>query len=280
MAKAHEPIKLTFLREGELSIDNSDTGGFTYLGIAYNKNKSFTVINEILEFVGNELIKLGIIKSIDELRNLGTPKGKPISISNTVLNILNSLLRKNKYENKLIEYYKKEYWDVNKCDDISSQTLAEELFDFGVNAGPPTAAKILQRLVDVKDDGNLGEMSLYAINCAICFDLFSLQLNFALEKIKHYHRISKAPGSENRKYIHGWLNRTYEIFDGFYEMDDLKRIVQKTSSDGKIGPKNMRGLKLYLEEDYNNLLRFIKIYDANIAYKTNKNMDALISALE
>ena len=280
MAKAHEPIKLTFLREGELSIDNSDTGGFTYLGIAYNKNKSFTVINEILEFVGNELIKLGIIKSIDELRNLGTPKGKPISISNTVLNILNNLLRKNKYENKLIEYYKKQYWDVNKCDDISSQTLAEELFDFGVNAGPPTAAKILQRLVDVKDDGNLGEMSLYAINCAICFDLFSLQLNFALEKIKHYHRISKAPGSENRKYIHGWLNRTYEIFDGFYEMDDLKRIVQKTSSDGKTGPKNMRGLKLYLEEDYNNLLRFIKIYDANIAYKTNKNVNALINALE
>ena len=280
MAKAHEPIKLTFLREGELSIDNSDTGGFTYLGIAYNKNKSFTVINEILEFVGNELIKLGIIKSIVELRNLGTPKGKPISISNTVLNILNNLLRKNKYENKLIEYYKKQYWDVNKCDDISSQTLAEELFDFGVNAGPPTAAKILQRLVDVKDDGNLGEMSLYAINCAICFDLFSLQLNFALEKIKHYHRISKAPGSENRKYIHGWLNRTYEIFDGFYEMDDLKRIVQKTSSDGKTGPKNMRGLKLYLEEDYNNLLRFIKIYDANIAYKTNKNVNALISALE
>ena len=280
MAKAHEPIKLTFLREGELSIDNSDTGGFTYLGIAYNKNKSFTVINEILEFVGNELIKLGIIKSIDELRNLGTPKGKPISISDTVLNILNNLLRKNKYENKLIEYYKKQYWDVNKCDDISSQTLAEELFDFGVNAGPETAAKILQRLVDVKDDGNLGEMSLYAINCAICFDLFSLQLNFALEKIKHYHRISKAPGSENRKYIHGWLNRTYEIFNGFYEMDDLKRIVQKTSSDGKTGPKNMRGLKLYLEEDYNNLLRFIKIYDVNIAYKTNKNMNALISALE
>ena len=280
MAKAYEPIKLTFLREGELSIDNSDTGGFTYLGIAYNKNKSFTVINEILEFVGNELIKLGIIKSIDELRNLGTPKGKPISISDTVLNILNNLLRKNKYENKLIEYYKKQYWDVNKCDDISSQTLAEELFDFGVNAGPETAAKILQRLVDVKDDGNLGEMSLYAINCAICFDLFSLQLNFALEKIKHYHRISKAPGSENRKYIHGWLNRTYEIFDGFYEMDDLKRIVQKTSSDGKTGPKNMRGLKLYLEEDYNNLLRFIKIYDANIAYKTNKNVNALISALE
>ena len=280
MAKAHEPIKLTFLREGDLSIDNSDTGGFTYLGIAYNKNKSFTVINEILEFVGKELIKLGIIKSIDELRNLGTPKGKPISISSTVLNTLNTLLRKNKYENKLIEYYKKQYWDVNKCDDISSQTLAEELFDFGVNAGPPTAAKILQRLVDVKDDGNLGEMSLYAINCAICFDLFSLQLNFALEKIKHYHRISKAPGSENRKYIHGWLNRTYEIFDGFYEMDDLKRIVQKTSSDGKTGPKNMRGLKLYLEEDYNNLLRFIKIYDANIAYKTNKNVNALISALE
>ena len=30
----------------------------------------------------------------------------------------------------------------------------------------------------------------------------------------------------------------------------------------------------------NNLLRFIKIYDANIAYKTNKNVNALINALE
>lgn len=279
MAKAHEPIKLTFLREGELSIDNSDTGGFTYLGIAYNKNKNFTIINEILEFVGKELIKLRIIKSVDELRNLGTSKGKPISINTTILKSLNDSLRKKKYQNKLIEYYKKQYWDVNKGDDISSQTLAEELFDFGVNAGPETAAKILQRLVDVKDDGIIGEMSLYAINCTICFDLFSLQLNFALEKIKHYYRISKTPGSKNRKYIHGWLNRTYEIFDGFYEIDDLKRIVQKTSSNGTVGPKNMRGLKLYLEEDYNNLLKFIKIYDANIAYKTNKNMDALINAL-
>lgn len=279
MAKANEPIKLTFLREGELSIDNSDTGGFTYLGIAYNKNKKFTVINEILEFVGKELIKLKIIKSIDELRNLGTPKGKPISINATILKSLNDSLRKKKYQNKLIEYYKKQYWDVNNCDDISSQTLAEEIFDFGVNVGPKTAAKIIQRLVDVKDDGIIGEMSLYAINCTICFDLFSLQLNFALEKIKHYHRISKTPGSENRKHIHGWLNRTYQIFDSFYEIDDLKRIVQKTSSDGTVGPKNMRGLKLYLEEDYNNLLKFIKIYDANVAYKTNKNMDALINAL-
>ena len=42
-------------------------------------------------------------------------------------------------------------------------------------------------------------------------------------------------------------------------MDDLKRLVQKTSADGKFGPKNMNGLKLYLEDDYDNLLKFIKI---------------------
>ena len=122
-------------------------------------------------------------------------------------------------------------------------------------------------------------MSIYAVNCVICFDLFSLQLNFALEKIKHYYIIAKNPGSDNRKYIHGWLNRTYEIFDGFYEMDDLKRLVQKTSADGKFGPKNMNGLKLYLEDDYDNLLKFIKVYDANVAYKTHRNVDTLLKVL-
>ena len=279
MAKATNPIKHTFLREGELSIDNSDTGGFTYLGIAYNKNKDFAIINEILQLVGKELISLKVISSVEELRNLGTPKGKPINIGPVILKNLNDMLRKAKYQDKIIEYYKKKYWDIIKCDDISSQTLAEELFDFGVNAGPITAAKILQRLVNVKDDGNLGEMSIYAINCVICFDLFSLQLNFALEKIKHYYRIAKDPGSDNRKYIHGWLNRTYEIFDGFYEMDDLKRLVQKTSADGKFGPKNMNGLKLYLEDDYDNLLKFIKVYDANVAYKTHRNVDTLLKVL-
>ena len=83
MAKATNPIKHTFLREGELSIDNSDTGGFTYLGIAYNKNKDFTIINEILELVGKELISLKVISSIGN-SSLTSPTKMFISLSSTI----------------------------------------------------------------------------------------------------------------------------------------------------------------------------------------------------
>ena len=38
----------------------------------------------------------------------------------------------------------------------------------------------------------------------------------------------------------------------------------------------MNGLKLYLEDDYDNLLKFIKVYDANVAYKTHRNVDTLL----
>ena len=55
--------------------------------------------------------------------------------------------------------YKKGYWDKMKCDDIPSG-LDLCLFDFGVNAGPGSAAKFLQSMIGTTVDGGIGPNTL------------------------------------------------------------------------------------------------------------------------
>jgi lysozyme family protein len=51
--------------------------------------------------------------------------------------------------------YKKKYWDKVAGDALPSGVdLA--VFDFAVNSGPGRAAKMLQRVLDVKQDGDIG----------------------------------------------------------------------------------------------------------------------------
>jgi len=47
--------------------------------------------------------------------------------------------------------YKSQYWDINKLDSINaiSESIAEEMFDTGVNMGVAVAGKFLQRALNV-----------------------------------------------------------------------------------------------------------------------------------
>jgi lysozyme family protein len=55
--------------------------------------------------------------------------------------------------------YKKKYWDTVAGDSLPSGVdLA--VFDFSVNSGPGRAAKMLQRVLGVKQDGDIGEKTL------------------------------------------------------------------------------------------------------------------------
>src|SRR6056297_3531322 len=48
-----------------------------------------------------------------------------------------------------IAIYREEYWDILNLDYVSSQTLANELFDTGVNCGVRTVGKWLQEDLNV-----------------------------------------------------------------------------------------------------------------------------------
>lgn len=58
--------------------------------------------------------------------------------------------------------YREQYWDVVRGDDLPAG-LDFAVFDFGVNSGPSRAAKYLQRLLGVAQDGWIGAETLGAV---------------------------------------------------------------------------------------------------------------------
>ena len=60
---------------------------------------------------------------------------------------------------KVAPMYKQKYWDKIRGDDLPSGVdLA--VFDFAVNSGPGRAAKMLQRVLGVAEDGAIGPQTL------------------------------------------------------------------------------------------------------------------------
>lgn len=57
--------------------------------------------------------------------------------------------------------YRARYWDVLRCDELPAG-VDDAVFDYGVNSGADRAARALQRIVAVKDDGVIGPLTLAA----------------------------------------------------------------------------------------------------------------------
>lgn len=103
-------------------------------------------------------------------------------------------------------FYRENFWDAVKGDSIIDQGIANNLYDFGVNAGPKTAIKLAQVVINATPDGVLGPKSLMAINSV---DGERFKMAFALAKVARYHGIIKRDPSQKR-FITGWLARTLE----------------------------------------------------------------------
>lgn len=101
-------------------------------------------------------------------------------------------------------FYRAEFWSTVNGDRIESQRVAENIFDFGVNAGWRTAAKLAQVIVGATPDGAIGPKTLERLN-AMAPELFVAQ--FALAKLARYRDIC-ARDPVQRKFLLGWVNRT------------------------------------------------------------------------
>jgi lysozyme family protein len=102
------------------------------------------------------------------------------------------------------DFYRAEYWNPIGGDSITSQTVAEAIYDFGVNAGRKTSVKLAQAVVDVTPDGTVGPKTLAAFNAVDPAHFVSL---FALVKIRRYADIVNRDRSQ-QKFLLGWINRT------------------------------------------------------------------------
>ena len=102
------------------------------------------------------------------------------------------------------DFYRREFWNRIGGDAITHQTIAETLFDFAVNAGSGTAAKLAQIVVGVVPDGGIGPRTLAALN-SYNPELFAL--GYALAKVSRYAEICNRDRTQS-KFLLGWINRT------------------------------------------------------------------------
>ncbi len=110
-------------------------------------------------------------------------------------------------QEKISAFYETNYWDKIRGDDITDQHVAESIFDFAVNAGPVTSARLAQLSVNANPDGVIGSTTLQKINAEDPRTFLSV---FALHKIRRYMQIcDQKPTSKD--FFYGWVRRTLEV---------------------------------------------------------------------
>lgn len=175
MADFKTAIETTLKAEGGYVNDPDDPGGETYKGIARKRNAKWS----------------GWV-NIDLLKNKnGVPKNLEDDID---------------LQSKVYALYEANYWDKIRGDEIKDQDIAESVFDFAVNAGPRTSAKLAQIVVGAVADGVIGPKTLEKINAD---DKRAFISTFAIAKISRYVSICEKR-KESRKYFFGWVRRTLE----------------------------------------------------------------------
>jgi lysozyme family protein len=98
-------------------------------------------------------------------------------------------------------YYEEHYWKPLYAD-ITSSPVCDKLFDWGVLFGVGTAVEVLQQVLDVKVDGDFGQITLDAVNAA-ADDL----LAFYKEAMMVHAKTVVARNPSLSVFLIGWLNR-------------------------------------------------------------------------
>lgn len=102
------------------------------------------------------------------------------------------------------EFYKQEFWDKMRGDEIREQEIANSIFNFGVNAGMGMAVKLAQLVVGATPDGGIGSKTIELLNQQNPTDF---RKSYALTKIARYAEICNKNRTQS-KFLLGWLNRT------------------------------------------------------------------------
>ena len=259
MAKATNAITKTFIKEGKISYSNNDKGGLTYLGLSYIKWPNAEIWPEVFKIFQEVKPSIGI----DTLKNIGTSKGIQISLTDQEEDLINSKLEP--LRKKVILFYKKEFWDTLNADGILCQTFAESFFDFSVNVGSGTGAKILQKYLNVDPDGNIGPITIGKLNHELLVNTYNCHIDFTTLKIKKYGKICEDNPNQIVN-LHGWLNRSFEVFNEFFSIEIISSIYKNK-------------IDLIPSELQNDIKKLIELFELNNKYDTTRSSSDL-SALQ
>jgi len=105
-------------------------------------------------------------------------------------------------EEQFEKILKEKYWDRWQADEIKSQSVAEMLVQWTWGSGS-VGIKRPQRMLELKDDGIVGNITLNAVNAQNPREFWER----LKEARKDYFNEIVANRPSNQKFLQGWLNR-------------------------------------------------------------------------
>lgn len=195
MAEFKKILEETLLNEGGFSNDPNDNGGMTLFGIARNKNPQWAGWREVDQIIKSN----GWNSKNDDHWSLIAKACKRIE--------------------GVEAFYRINFWNKMKGEYIFANSIAQTIFDYGVNTGMKTAVKNVQRTLKIVDDGVFGPKTLEALNKFIMTEsLYKWSEEFTLRKLLRYVKIVTNE-SENIKYMFGWTSRSFKNLETMYDLD-------------------------------------------------------------
>ena len=181
MASFEEAYKKTAKWEGGYCDVAGDAGGETICGIARNAwGKSFYILFEKLDKIKAEVGKNA--KAINE-----------------------RVFNDKEMMDQIHKFYKANFWDKIRGDEIGEQSKANALYDFCVNSGTSRGIKKAQEVCGVALDGVFGAKTLQAINEKENFT------NILCDARSEFFKAIAQKG-QNAKFLNGWLNRVKDFY--------------------------------------------------------------------
>ncbi|GAA4299348.1 glycoside hydrolase family 108 protein [Nibribacter koreensis] len=183
MANFRDAHKITAAHEGGYANHIADTGGETYKGIARKHWPHWPGWG-----------------SIDAIK---------LKVGGAAANINASAAVDLTLQKHVESFYKKEFWDKNKLDAFTSQAVATEVYDTGVNMGTAVAAKFLQEAMvllgeNIAIDGAIGPVTIAKVNAYPSPTRLVKLLNL-LQGQKYLAIVRNNP--TQKVFLNGWLNR-------------------------------------------------------------------------
>ena len=188
MTDFNEAYQLTSAHEGGYVNDPSDRGGETYRGISRVHHRSWSGWRKIDALKGSN----------DFPASLEADRGLQTSVKS---------------------FYKRKYWDRFLGDSIPDQTIANELYDTGINMGVRSAVRFFQNALnllnrnqknyrDLVVDGWLGQgsLSVLAEHLRLERKPDTLLKVMNIQQGARYIDIMENDPSQE-KYARGWLKR-------------------------------------------------------------------------
>jgi lysozyme family protein len=105
-----------------------------------------------------------------------------------------------------VQIYRERYWTSSRCDELPP-SVRDIHFDAAVNHGPGRATKLLQEAAAVRQDGEIGPVTLAAVHR---LNPELLRARYIAARYRLYGQIINRDRSQ-LAFITGWLNRLAEF---------------------------------------------------------------------